>query len=136
MYADDVVLLSPTFDGAQKQLEALSQWCEKWWMSINPAKSPAIHVRHPQWPLNKGKLKCGEHDIFVDRYKYLGVLFHEHLSFIPMVEALMSSASKSFGRIVFLFKSLQNMGIRTYETLHSSYVVPIMNYGAAVGGFS
>ena len=48
----------------------------------------------------------------------------------------LSSASRSFGRIIYLFKHLQNMGIRTYETLYSSYVVPIMNYGAAVWGFS
>ncbi len=35
-----------------------------------------------------------------------------------------------------MFKKLHNMGIRTYETLYTSYVVPIMNYGAGVRGFA
>ncbi len=34
-----------------------------------------------------------------------------------------------------MFKKLCNMGYRTYDTLYSSYVVPIMNYAAGVWGF-
>ena len=136
MYADDVVLMAPTKADAQKQLNALDEWCKTWWMAINPAKSQAIHIRNPQRPRCEGKLRCGDDEIeFVDRYKYLGIYIHEHLSFKPTVEALTSSASRSFGRIVNMFKKLHNMGIRTYETLYNSFVVPIMNYGAGVWGF-
>ncbi len=105
-------------------------------MSINPTKSQALHIRNHQRPRCPNPLKCGEDDIlFVESYKYLGVFFQEHLSFKTTVEALTSSASRSFGRIVYMFKRLQNMGIRMYDTLYGSYVVPIMNYGAAVWGF-
>ena len=80
---------------------------------------------------------CGEHEtVFVEKYKYLGVFLQEHLSFKPTVEALTSSASRSYGRIVNMFKKLTNMGIRTYDTLYTSYVVPIMNYAAGVWGFA
>ncbi len=34
-----------------------------------------------------------------------------------------------------MFRKLKNMGIRTYETLCTSYVTPILNYGAGVWGF-
>ncbi len=137
LYADDVVLMAPTEHAAQMQLDKLNEWCQKWWMSINPAKSKAIHVRNPQKPRCQEILTCGEDVIeFVDVYKYLGVYFHEHLSFKPTVEALTASASRSFGRVVNMFKKLQNMGIRTYETLYTSYVAPIMSYGAGVWGFA
>ena len=136
LYADDVVMLAPSFENAQKQLDALHSWCYKWRMTINPAKSQALHVRNPQRPRCDRQLKCGEEDIiFVENYKYLGVFINEFLSPKPTVEALTSSASRSFGRIVYMFKKLSNMGFRTYDTLYASYVVPIMNYAAGVWGF-
>ena len=106
-------------------------------MCINPSKSQAIHVRNHQKRCCQDNLRCGDDEIeFVEKYKYLGVFFHEHLSFKPTVEALTSSASRSYGRIVNMFKRLSNMGIRTYDTLYTSYVVPIMNYAAGVWGFT
>ncbi len=73
--------------------------------------------------------------VYVDRYKYLGIIFDEHLSPKPVAEVLTQSASRSFGRIVTMFRKLKNMGIKTYETLCTSYVSPILNYGAGVWGF-
>ena len=74
MYADDMVLMAPTREKAQKQLDALHQWCSKWWMNINPEKSQSIHIRNPQRPRCPENLKCGDKVIeFVSKYKYLGV---------------------------------------------------------------
>ena len=50
LYTDDAVLLSPTLEGAQKQLTALNKWCEKWWMAINQAKSQTIRQKLPETP--------------------------------------------------------------------------------------
>ncbi len=51
------------------------------------------------------------------------------------IETLTSAASQSFGRIVSMFRVLKNMGVKSYETLYHSYVVPIMHYGASVWGY-
>ncbi len=51
------------------------------------------------------------------------------------VETLTDAATRSFGRIVNVFKQLKNMGIGTYQTLYNSYVCSIMNYGAAAWGY-
>ncbi len=136
LYADDVVLLSSSRSDTQKQLDALNKWCRKWWLSINTDKSKVMHVRNHQRPRCNEPLYCGEEELaYVETYKYLGIFFHECLSPKQTVEALTASASRSFGRIVNMFRKLQNMGIRTYETLYHSYVEPIMNYGAAVWGY-
>ena len=129
--------MSASREDAQKQLDCLNEWCQRWWMSINADKTKAMHVRNHQRPRSADKLFCGENEIaFVEVYKYLGMFFHECLSMKPTMEALTASASRSFGRIVYMFKQLKNMGVRTYETLYGSYVVPIMNYTAAIWGFS
>ena len=53
-----------------------------------------------------------------------------------MVEALTNAATRSFGRITGIFKQLKNLRIRNYKTLYESYILPIVNYGAGVWGFS
>ena len=53
----------------------------------------------------------------------------------PTAETLTAAASRSYGRIVNIFRQLRNMGFKSYETLYSSYVTPILNYSSAVCGF-
>ena len=60
---------------------------------------------------------------------------HEYLDSKPNAETLASAASRSYGRIVCLFKKLKNMGFKTYSTLYSTYVSPVMNYASEVWGF-
>ncbi len=136
LYADDVVFMAGSHQEAQKQLDILHEWCKTWIMKVNVSKTQVMHIRNPQRPRCTEKLFCGSQELmYVDRYKYLGVIFDECLSPKPVSEALTSSASQSFGRIVTMFRKLKNMGIRTYETLCTSYVSPILNYGAGVWGF-
>ena len=78
---------------------------------------------------------CNQKLEYAETYKYLGYYLHEHLSHKKTVDTLSSSAQRSFGRIVNIFKSLKNMGIKTFETLYFSYVTPISTYGSAVWGF-
>ena len=136
MYADDIVMLAPNEDCAQKQLNVMTEWCGRWGMHINPKKSQVVHVRNYQRERSKKALQCCGHKLeYVSTYKYLGFILHEHLSPQKTVESLTSAASRSFGRIVNIFKKLSNMGIGTYETLYDSYVKSIMNYAAAVWGY-
>ena len=44
MYADDIVMISPSPTGAQNHLDILSEWCAKWMMKINAKKSEIVHV--------------------------------------------------------------------------------------------
>lgn len=43
LYAYDIVLISPTCEKAQKQLDILSAWCSKWCMKIN-SKNPKSYM--------------------------------------------------------------------------------------------
>ena len=35
LYADDLVLISPSAEGLQKKLDALHQYCEQWHLGVN-----------------------------------------------------------------------------------------------------
>ena len=39
MYADDLIIMSPTQDGLQKSLDALNEFCKKWKLNINQKKT-------------------------------------------------------------------------------------------------
>ena len=94
-YADDVVLMAPCKEDCQNQLWALHEWCTQLWMSINPSKSKALHIHNHQRPRCQDSLKCGNDSIVIgESYKYLGIFFHEYLSFDTNVEALTSFISK------------------------------------------
>ena len=135
-YADDIVLISPTVEKAQHQLDVLSNWCYKWDMKINAKKSQVLNVRNYQKPRQTKALSCcGQVLQYTENYKYLGILFNEHLQDKPCIEALTGAATRSFGCVVNLFKQLKNMGINSHTTLYDSYVLAILNYGTAVWGF-
>ncbi len=59
MYADDVVLISPSADKAQSQLDIMAKWCNKWGMSINQKKSQIVHIRNHQKQRCNTILNCG-----------------------------------------------------------------------------
>ena len=136
MYADDIVLLSPDINKTQILLNTMTSWCQKWGMKINSKKSQVVHVRHHQKARCSNQVFCCDESLaYTDTYKYLGFYINEHLTPMKTVETLTLSASRSFGRVVTIFKKMKNLGIKTYETLYNSYVVPIMDYGSAVWGF-
>ena len=115
----------------------MTKWCGKWSMAINAKKSQVIHVRNVQKPNCTTSLYCcGQELSYVPDYKYLGFIINQYLSPKTTVDTLTSAASRSFGRIVTIFKKMGNMGYKSYLTLFKMYVLPIMNYAAGVWGYT
>ena len=52
LYADDIVLLAPTENNAQKMWDVIISWCNKWGMNVNISKSDDVHIRNEQCPQN------------------------------------------------------------------------------------
>ena len=73
MYTDDIALVSGSVEGAQRQLDAMTQWCNKWQMRINAKKSQIMHIRHHQRQRCKTPVTCcGQALVYAEHYKYLG----------------------------------------------------------------
>ncbi len=48
MYADDIALIFDRIEGAQKQLDKMTEWCEKWHMHINAKKVKSCTFENPR----------------------------------------------------------------------------------------
>ena len=107
MYADDIVLVAPTVQAAQEQLDIMKDWCETWGMVINLKKSQILHIRPHQRARETTKLRCMGQDLaYGDTYKYLGYHVHEFLSHNTTVEILIDSCERAFGSAS-VFKKLK-----------------------------
>ena len=96
LYADDIVLLSDNEAKMQTMLDCLDQWCSNWGLAINFDKSKVIHFRNASHPRTEYNFHCGQsHVDIIDQYKYLGVVFTEHLDFMQMSKTVAQSASRA-----------------------------------------
>ena len=72
LYADDLIIMSTTTAGVQRQLDVLQQFCHQRQLSVNLAKSGYVWIK-----------SCMQAFIFnsneverVESYKYIGFEFH------------------------------------------------------------
>ena len=63
LYADDIVLISPTAENLQLMLNTLNSWCRKWKLTVNPEKNKVIHFRTPSVSRSNFVFTCGDKDI-------------------------------------------------------------------------
>ena len=135
MYADDIVLLAPTEECLQKQLDALHNWCRRWRMVVNEEKSQVVHFRPPRQPVTTKTFKYGSQILsIVNEYKYLGVFLDEHLNFDSNCKALARSASRALGLIRYKLRYLKECGCLSFTKLFTSFVCPILDYCSGVWG--
>ena len=82
LYADDIALIAPSEKNLQKMLDTLFAWTDIWLMNIHPDKSQIVHFRKNDVDETKHCFKCGPINLkTVSFYKYLGVIFSEHLDY-------------------------------------------------------
>ena len=96
LYADDIVILGYNANELPLLLNALNDWCNSNDMTVNGSKSNIIHFRPKSCQCTNVTFMCGDNILqSVDRYTYLGVLFHEHLDNNVTVKSVIQSASSA-----------------------------------------
>ena len=135
LYADDLVLITESEQDLQLLLNKLSEWCKKWQIKVNESKSKVMHFRPKRTRATEFKFKYMTRELdMVQFYKYLGVMFDEHLSFQNCAEVLAGSAGRALGGIISKFKTMKDCSFKTFEKLYNAGVVPILDYGCVVWG--
>ena len=129
LYADDIVLIAPTEEALQEMLSHVNSWCKKWRMAANYDKTQIVHFRRRSSTQSQFKFHLGNASLnTVNFYKYLGVIFDEHLTFDQNSSTLADAAGRS------KLKNLKNCGFNTFNTLFNSCVLSIADYSAAIWG--
>ena len=130
MYADDLILLSPTEEGLQKSLDSLGAFCQTWKLNINVKKTKCMtfsngHLRNlPTFRINNSPIDN------TTTFKYLGITIKSiKCSFLPTLEDLNSKANKAVyalrGKLP--FKALP---IKTLLKVFDTCIQPILLYGS------
>ena len=135
LYADDIVLIAPNEVSLQKMIDFVSNWCKKWRMAINADKTQIVHFRSFKTNVTKNIFRFANIELkIVSHYKYLGVIFDEHLTFNENAATLADSALRALGGIRFKLKSLKEFGYNSFNTLFKSCVLSIADYSAGIWG--
>ena len=103
MYADDIILISDSQEGLQKQLDTLNKWSTKWSLSINVDKTKVIHFRKASDPCSTFNFHLGDNTIdIVNSYRYLGLELNETLDYTYSAQILSDAGSRALGALTLI----------------------------------
>ena len=135
-YADDIVLITPEPENLQNMLNSFNNWCKKFSLHINVEKSQILHFRNKKsartdFQFNIGNLLLEK----VYKYKYLGVVLGEHLSYSNIADILCNSATRALGALNSKTRNCKDCSFATYSHLFSSGISQILYYTSSVWGY-
>ncbi len=131
LYADDIILMSTSPEGLQRQLDALASFCELRQLTVNLSKTKVVIFE-------ARKSDCKE---FVfsgttverhDEYRYLGFVFHATKNMAHGVEYLVAAAKKAVHAMRRRCISLHLSDPATICKLFDILVLPILSYSCEV----
>lgn len=134
MYADDVkVFLSycQTSDQQllQKDLDSISNWCEKNFMQLNLKKCKYMRFVRRQPFLAQYYLNCCELEL-VDNFLDLGILLDTKLNFIAHINMIANKARGVLGFVKRWSKEFKDPYVT--KCLYTSLVRPVLEYGSII----
>ena len=98
LYADDLVLLSPTEQGLQQNLDLLEQHCQTWALAVNLKKTKTIIFRNRS--RSQGNTSCftlGTHRLDpCKEFSYLRLKISSTGNFNPAANELREKARRAF----------------------------------------
>lgn len=136
MYADDVAECASTVKRLQDMINVLSEFCKKWGLEINLAKTEVMVFRRggcvkevEKWVLDNKEIhttKC---------YKYLGLMLTSVLNWSKAVYVLCSQASRALCMITKYSIKCGGLPPGIAFELFDKTIVPIALYGAEIWGY-
>ena len=133
MFADDIVLLSTSAQGLRKHLETLEDYCSKWNLQINEAKTKVsvfgTNYAH-QFHCNSLPLEV------VEDYKYLGMWISTMTNFKKDIHHISSQSKKVIFALKQCLIKLQAPPVSVALHLFNSIIKPILCYGCEIWGFT
>ena len=132
-WADDLFLVSTTWDGLQKCLDKLRPYCIKWELEVNSDKIKTMVFSKQKRAMGQ-PIKYGEsnHEN-VDSFEYLGFKLKHNTA----VSHLMADRASKDRRVTHMMMQAiithdKNISPRLSLNLFNKQIMPILNYGAAV----
>ncbi|EGT56861.1 hypothetical protein CAEBREN_32852 [Caenorhabditis brenneri] len=131
LYADDLKLFSTNPSTIQTDLGLLSEWCDKWQMSVAPNKCENIIFNLTKSPrtLNFDFTIKGSKIPRTKKIRDLGLILSSDLPFSEHIDTILR---RSHQRINIFFNILRRASFETFIKCYTIYVRPILEYGSIV----
>ena len=137
LYADDIVIFANSAEGLQRNLDILYNYCQRWKLTVNVAKTKIIVFRKGgQLPRNLNFVYDGLNIDIVEKFSYLGIVLTSGGSFSNCQTTLSGQAQKAIFALNKYMYSFVDIKPKHYLELFDKLVTPILNYGCEVWGFS
>ena len=118
-------------------MDELSNWCRKWRMRVNSDKIQVVHFRGKRVQKTECKFYLGANQIsVVKKYRYLGCTITEHLNLKLTGDSLAEGAGRALGKVTAKHFQNKGLGYNTYTKLYNTCIIPIMDYGFGIWGYS
>ena len=134
LYADDTIVLAESEKDLQVALNAVSDYCKMWLLTVNTNKTKIVIF-------SRGKVKKFQpfkfnDDIIdvVDDYVYLGTTFNYNNSFKKAQNKQVNQARRAMYSLRMKSRRL-NLPVDLEIDLFDKLVIPILLYGSEVWGF-
>jgi hypothetical protein len=135
LLADDVILLSETPVGLQRQLDSLHNASVSLGLKVNLEKSNIVVFRNGRY------LAMGERWTFqgmvmpvVNAYKYLGIYFSTRLSFNAACSDIASKAKRVLFVIIQRIRYYNNYSFPVFIQIFDAQIQSILQYGSEIWG--
>ena len=136
LFADDMVLLSESRNGLQKGLDNLSEYCDRWGLTVNVNKTKCVVFKKggKLGRLDKWKYR-GEDIETVTHFKYLGFTLGSSGKFAKGIESLCGQGQRALFSLKSIFHRYPEMMPETQMKLYHALVSPILSYSCEIWGF-
>jgi len=135
MYADDIVFLAADPETLQGMIDKLANYCERWDLVVNLAKSKVVVFRKPSmlkksfgWTYNGVKIEI------VKEYKYLGVLFTSSGRFSVHMDRQLAVAKCALNTVYRRVFKIGAVNLDSYLKIFEAVARSIVCYAAQVWG--
>ena len=135
LFADDMVLLSDTPMGLQKQIDALNSACKDLSLTVNTDKTKVMVFRkggflrrNESWNLDGNALEI------VNDYSYLGFTFTTRMSISRGVDTLAAKGKKACADCVRYISKLNEISKECFFKIFDTQVQPVIMYASEVWG--
>ena len=134
LYADDTIIIANNAESLQTSLTHLSEYCQKWKLTINIDKTKIMVFSKTQWKGNFILQYEGKDLENVQELKYLGVIFNYNGSFVKNRKHVYEQAQRAMFSLLRRSRQL-DLPLDIQLELFDKLIMPILTYGCEVWGF-
>lgn len=136
LYADDSVIFADTRNGLQEGLDFLHDYCQKWRLTVNSAKTKVLVFRRG------GSLSRDDHWFYgdcmlevVSKFCYLGIVFSTSGKFSTAQQTLADKARKAIFSVKNMTRQFFDLKPKFMCFLFDKMILPVLSYGQEIWGF-